>query len=105
MNLTLSVNENVVKRARAAARSTGKCLNQVIRERLEELGGLDRPERQARALEIVAEHRKAGSGVLSTQVLHVYVAVATRKLAVPAEIAKRKVELFARMPIVDSFSE
>ncbi len=105
MNLTLSVNENVVKRARAAARSMGKCLNQVIRERLEELGGLDRPERQARALEIVAEHRKPGSGVLSTQVLQEYVAVATRKLAVPAEIAKRKVELFARMPIVDSFSE
>lgn len=104
MNLTLSVNENVVKRARAAARSTGKSLNQLIRERLEEPGDHDRPERQARALEIFAEHRKAGSGVLSTQVLQEYFAVATRKLGVPAEIAKRKVELVARMHIVDSFS-
>ena len=41
MNLTLSVKEDVVRRARDVARSMGKSLNQVIREHLEGLSGLD----------------------------------------------------------------
>ena len=44
MNLTLSVKEDVVRRARQAARSMGKSLNQVIREHLEGLSGLDEPD-------------------------------------------------------------
>ena len=39
MNITLSVDEKIVERARKAANSMGSSLNQVIREFLEELAG------------------------------------------------------------------
>ena len=45
MNLTLSVREQLVERARKRAASVGKSLNQVIREYLESLAGADDPER------------------------------------------------------------
>lgn len=38
-NLTLSVDEDVVRRARERVRTTGKSLNQVIREYLNQLAG------------------------------------------------------------------
>ena len=60
----------------------------------------DAPDKRARALDLVAEQRAAGSGVISTQVLQEYFAVATRKLGVPAAIARRKVELFARHQLI-----
>ena len=50
MNLTLSVKEDVVERARKAARSRGMSLNQLVRRYLEELGGLGEPEREIREL-------------------------------------------------------
>ncbi|UCF66582.1 MAG: MerR family transcriptional regulator [Acidobacteriota bacterium] len=37
MNITLSADEDLLRRARAVARSMGKSLNQVIREYLEQL--------------------------------------------------------------------
>jgi hypothetical protein len=37
MNITLSLDENVVKHAREVARSLGKSLNQLVREYLETL--------------------------------------------------------------------
>lgn len=37
MNITLSLDEGVVKRARKVARAMGKSLNQLIREHLERL--------------------------------------------------------------------
>lgn len=39
MNLTLSVDEKVVERARGAARAMNKSLNQLVREYLEQLAG------------------------------------------------------------------
>lgn len=60
----------------------------------------DEPEKQAAALDLVEQLRLAGSGVVSTQVLQEYFVVATRKLAVPAAIARRKVELLARFEVV-----
>lgn len=39
MNLTLSVDEQLVIRARAAAQAMGKSLNQLVREYLESLAG------------------------------------------------------------------
>ena len=45
MNLTLSIDEQVVARARKKAESLGKSLNQVIRDHLERLAGGDDPER------------------------------------------------------------
>ncbi len=39
MNITLSVDEQVVARARAAAQAMGKSLNQAVRDHLEQLAG------------------------------------------------------------------
>jgi predicted nucleic acid-binding protein len=60
----------------------------------------DEPGKQARALELVAEARHNGTGAVSTQVLQEYFVAATRKLGVSADIARRKIELFARMELV-----
>jgi predicted nucleic acid-binding protein len=57
------------------------------------------PAKQRRALDLVAEHRRAGTGVVSLQVLQEYFVTATRKLHVDAEIARRKVELFAELDV------
>ena len=45
MNVTLSIDEQTVERARKRAESLGKSLNQVIREYLQKLAGRDDPER------------------------------------------------------------
>lgn len=58
------------------------------------------PAKQRRALELVAEHRRAASGVVSLQVLQEYFVTVTRKLDVDAAVARRKVELFAELDVV-----
>jgi predicted nucleic acid-binding protein len=58
------------------------------------------PEKQKVALSLIERCRRSGDGVVSTQVLQEYFAVVTRKLSVPMEIARRKVQLFARFPVV-----
>jgi predicted nucleic acid-binding protein len=60
----------------------------------------DAPAKQRRALELVAEHRRAGTGVVSLQVLQEYFATVTRKLGVDAAVARRKVELLAELDVV-----
>jgi Family of unknown function (DUF6364) len=45
MNLTLSVDEQIVARARKKAEALGKSLNQVIRDHLQKLAGGDDIER------------------------------------------------------------
>ena len=60
----------------------------------------DAPGKRRRALDLLAEHRLARSGVVSLQVLQEYFATATRKLGVEAAIARRKVELFANYHLV-----
>lgn len=45
MNLTLSIDERLVKEARRAARATGKSLNQLIRDYLEQLTARNDPQR------------------------------------------------------------
>lgn len=60
----------------------------------------DAPEKQARSLELLEQARQEGWGVLSTQVLQEYFAATTRKLGVPPDIARRKVELFSRLDLV-----
>ena len=47
MNLTLSVDEQTVAKARRVAEAMHKSLNQVIREYLEQLAGQDQAERDA----------------------------------------------------------
>jgi predicted nucleic acid-binding protein len=57
------------------------------------------PAKQRRALELVAEYRRAGNGVVSLQVLQEYFVTATRKLRVDPGIARRKVELLAEFDV------
>lgn len=57
------------------------------------------PAKQRRAIELVALHRRAGTGVLSLQVLQEYFVTVTRKLRVDAQIARRKVELLAEFDV------
>jgi predicted nucleic acid-binding protein len=57
------------------------------------------PAKQRRALELIAEHRRAGTGVVSLQVLQEYFVTVTRKLQVEVRIARRKVELLAEFDV------
>ena len=57
------------------------------------------PAKQRRALDLVAEHRLAGTGVVSLQVLQEYFVTVTRKLHVDSRIARRKVELLAEFDV------
>jgi|SRR5271156_3253805 len=57
------------------------------------------PAKQRRALELIAEHRRAHTGAVSLQVLQEYFVTITRKLRVDAAIARRKVELLAEFDV------
>jgi predicted nucleic acid-binding protein len=57
------------------------------------------PAKQRRALDLVTEHRRAGTGVVSLQVLQEYFVTVTRKLRVESSIARRKVELLAEFQV------
>jgi predicted nucleic acid-binding protein len=57
------------------------------------------PAKQRRALDLVAEHRRARTGVVSLQVLQEYFVTVTRKLRVNPQIARRKVELLAEFDV------
>ena len=57
------------------------------------------PVKQRRSRDLVAEHRRAGTGVVSLQVLQEYFVNVTRKLHVDARIARRKVELLAEFDV------
>jgi predicted nucleic acid-binding protein len=61
---------------------------------------VDAPAKQRRALNLLAEQRVARTGVVSLQVLQEYFVGATRKLAVDAGVARRKVALFAHYHLV-----
>ena len=57
------------------------------------------PAKQRRALDLVAEHRRARTGVVSLQVLQEYFVTVTRKLHLDPRIARRKVELIAEFDV------
>ena len=57
MNITLSVDEQIVERARKRAEAQGKSLNQLIRDYLQVLAGGDDPERSVQEFK-----RLSGSG-------------------------------------------
>jgi predicted nucleic acid-binding protein len=57
------------------------------------------PAKQRRAIDLVAEHRRARTGVVSLQVLQEYFVTVTRKLRVDATIVRRKVELLAEFDV------
>ncbi len=58
------------------------------------------PAKRRRALDLVADHRRERTGVVSLQVLQEYFVTVTRKLHVDAAIARRKVELLAEFDVV-----
>jgi len=58
------------------------------------------PAKLQRALDLVAEHRRGRTGVVSLQVLQEYFVTVTRKLQVDARVARRKVELLAEFDVV-----
>jgi predicted nucleic acid-binding protein len=57
------------------------------------------PAKRRRALELITEHRRASTGVVSLQVLQEYFVTVTRKLHVDASVARRKVELLAEFDV------
>lgn len=60
----------------------------------------DYPDKQRTALALVGRCRREKKGVVSGQILQEYFSVATRKLKVPVETARRKIEFFARFQVV-----
>ena len=60
----------------------------------------DHPSKQSIALRLLSEHLWAGTGVISTQVLHEYVNVALRKLALPVDLIRSRLAFYGRLEIV-----
>ena len=58
------------------------------------------PAKQSRAIDLVAEHRRDGTGVVSLQVLQEYFVTVTRKLNVDSPLARRKVEILSEFDVV-----
>ncbi len=61
MNITLSVNDAVVKRARRHAEAIGTSVNQLVREYLEQLAGMRKPEADAEEWERLSREAKGNS--------------------------------------------
>ncbi len=57
------------------------------------------PDKQATAADLLDACWSDNQAVISTQVLQEYFAAATRKLHVPQDIARRKVELYGGLPV------
>ena len=61
MNITLSIEENTVKKARKTANSMGKSLNQLIRDYLEQLVSTDDIESELMELDKLTKEAKGHS--------------------------------------------
>ena len=55
MNITLSVDERIAEQARRTAQNMGKSLNQVVRDYLEQLAGVEALEAQVESFRRSAE--------------------------------------------------
>lgn len=60
----------------------------------------DEPVKQRRALALIREHRLAGTGVLSVQVLQEYANVALRRLGLPAPLVQQRLKFYAGFDLV-----
>lgn len=60
----------------------------------------DAGAKQKIAIELIAQHRRGGTGVLSIQVLQEYFVTATKRLHIDPGIVRRKVELLAEFDVV-----
>jgi predicted nucleic acid-binding protein len=61
----------------------------------------DYPSKQVRAVELVVEHQRLKTGVVSIQVLQEYFVNATRKLGIDLSLARQKVEIYTRFHVVE----
>jgi predicted nucleic acid-binding protein len=59
----------------------------------------DAPAKQRLARDLVYEHRRRGTGVVSLQVLQEYFVIVTRKLKLDPRTARRKVELLSEFDV------
>jgi predicted nucleic acid-binding protein len=59
------------------------------------------PDKQKRAVELVAEHRRGHTGVVSIQVLGEFFHAATRKLKLDSALARAQVEFHAGFELVE----
>jgi predicted nucleic acid-binding protein len=59
------------------------------------------PQKQLKAVDLLAEHLRRRSGVVSIQVLQEYFAAALRKLNLDAGWAKQRIALFAKLQVVE----
>jgi predicted nucleic acid-binding protein len=57
------------------------------------------PAKQARALDLIKDHLRLRNGVVSLQVLQEYFVTATGKLKLRAELAKQRIEVFAKFHV------
>ncbi len=58
------------------------------------------PQKQSIALALIAEQLRAGSGVISMQVLHEYAAAGLKKLALADSLVHSRIALYSRFDIV-----
>jgi predicted nucleic acid-binding protein len=56
--------------------------------------------KQERARDLIREVMKAGTGVLSLQVLQEYFSISTKKLGISADGARKRIELFSEFDVV-----
>lgn len=62
----------------------------------------DAAHKQTIAITLIAEHLRAGSGVVSTQVLHEFVNAALRKLSLPLDVVRARLRLYGRFEVVNA---
>ena len=70
MNVTLSIDDQLVERARKRAAALGKSLNQVIRDYLERLAGSDDPERSIEEFERLSGQGDSGGWRFDRDEIH-----------------------------------
>jgi predicted nucleic acid-binding protein len=59
------------------------------------------PTKQAKALDLITDHLRQRTGVVSLQVLQEYFVSATGKLGLDAELAKQRIEVFAKLHVAE----
>jgi predicted nucleic acid-binding protein len=60
----------------------------------------DERKKQRRAVQLIQQHRKAGTAVLSVQVLQEFTNVALRKLRLPVAMIRERLNLYRRFELV-----
>ena len=59
------------------------------------------PVKQTKAINLIKDHLRSRAGVVSLQVLQEYFVSTTGKLRLDSELAKRRVEVFARLQVAE----